>query len=111
MERVFFSSCKPYTQIFIDRNKSIVFNAEGKYFPKDEEELQSLRAYAEATKSSYVIAEGVDPAELMRMYEELEAKQIREAEARRKAEQEAEEKRKQDHEFYSLLRMSEKAYR
>lgn len=111
MERVFFSSCKPYTQIFIDRNKSIVFNAEGKYFPKDEEELQSLRMYERLNKGSYVIAEGVDPAELMRMYEELEIKRIREAEDKHKADLEAEERRKEDHNFYSLLRMSDKAYR
>ena len=111
MEKVIFSSCKPYLQIFPDRNMSITFSKDCTYTPKDEEELESLRLYERHTKSSYIIAEGMDPAELRRKYEELEEKQIIEAEEKHKADLEAEEKRKQDHEFYSLLRMSDRAYR
>ncbi len=108
-----FCSCKPFLQICLDKDRGtfITFGADSTYSPKNEEELQLLREYAERTKISYLIAEGSDPTELRRKYKELEAKRICEAEERAKARLEAEKKRKEDHEFYSLLRMSDEVYR
>lgn len=108
-----FCSCKPFLQICLDKDKGtfITFGADSTYSSKNEEELQLLREYAERTKISHLIAEGSDPTELGRKYKELEAERIREAEERAEARLEAEKKRKEDHEFYSLLRMSDKAYR
>lgn len=78
---------------------------------KNEAELQLLREYAEHTKASCLITEGADNTELKRRYEALEAEEIQKAENREKTRQEAEKKRKEDHEFYSLLRMSDTVYR
>lgn len=115
MDKVVFSSCKPYLQICLSRNEDIsnfiTFDSDGAYSPKDEAELQSLRTYAERTKISYLIAEGADPEELRRKYEELEDTLIQEAEDRATAMLEEEKRCKEDHEFYSLLRFSDKAYR
>ena len=113
MDSVVFSSCKPYLQICLDKGRGsfITFGADSTYSPKNEEELQLLRDYAERTKISYLIAEGADPTELRRKYEELRAKEIQEAEERAEARLEAEKRRKEEHDFYSLLRMSDKAYR
>ena len=110
---VVFSSCKPYLHICLDKDRGrfITFGADCTYSPTSEEELQLLREYLDHTKSSYLIAEGSDPTELRRKYEELRAKEIQEAEERADAKLEAEKKRKEEHDFYSLLRMSDKAYR
>ena len=112
-DRVVFSSCNPFLQICLskDRGVFITFGADCTYSPKNGEELQLLREYSEHTKSSYLIAEGSDPTELRRKYTDLVYKEIREAEERAEAKLEAEKKRKEDHDFYSLLRMSDKAYR
>lgn len=52
-----------------------------------------------------------EATELGRKYKELEAERIREAEERAEARLEAEKKRKEDHDFYSLLRMSDRVCR
>lgn len=109
MDKVIFSSYKPYLQICLN-GAFITFSDKGNYSPTSEE-LQSLREYAERTKGSYIISEGADPEELRRKNEELEDTLIQEAEARADARQKAEKKSKDDHEFYSTLRMSDKAYR
>ncbi len=104
MEKVTFSSCKPYLQICVD-GSFIIFSGDSTYTSRNEAEIKSLREYAERYKSSYIIAEDTEPAELRKKYEELEAIRIQEAEARQEAKLEAEKKRKADHELYSLLRM------
>ncbi len=108
-----FCSCKPFLQICLDKNKGtfITFGADSTYSPKNEEELQLLREYAERTKLSHLITEGSDPTELRRKHKRKWDKRIRKANKRAEARLEAEKKRKEDHEFYSLLRMSDKAYR
>lgn len=108
-----FCSCKPFLQICLDkdRDRFITFGADSTYSPKNEEELQLLREYAERTKISHLIAEGSDPTELRRKHSERMAEESRKAEERAEARLEAEKQRKEDHEFYSLLRMSDKAYR
>jgi len=113
MSKAVFCSCKPFLQICLDKDRGtfIIFGADSTYTPKNEAELEALREYAERTKISYLIAEGSDPTELRRKYEELMAKECRKAEERAEARLEAEKQRKEDHEFYSLLRMSDKAYR
>lgn len=113
MSKVIFSSCKPYLQIYLSRDKGIcvTFDANCIYIPKNKAELQLLREYAERTKASCLITEGADNTELKRRYEALEAEEIQKAENREKTRQEAEKKRKEDHEFYSLLRMSDTVYR
>lgn len=113
MSKAVFCSCKPFLQICLSKEQGtfITFGADSTYTPKDEAELEALREYAELTKISYLIAEGSDPTELRRKCEELMAEECRKAEERAEARLEAEKKRKEDHEFYSLLRMSDKAYR
>lgn len=108
-----FCSCKPFLQICLDKDRGslITFGADSTYSPKNEAELEALREYAERTESSYLIAEGSDPTELRRKHKRKWDKRIRKAEKRAEARLEAEKKRKEDHEFYSLLRMSDKAYR
>lgn len=101
----------PYLTTLAGLNRLIQLSAEGTYSPKNEEELQILRAYAEDTKGSYNISESMDPAELKRKHEELEDKLIAEAEEREKNRIEAEKKEKAEHEFYSALRFSDKVYR
>lgn len=108
-----FCSCKPFLQICLDKDRGIfiTFGADSTYSPKNEAELEALREYAERTKSSYLIAEGMDPTELKRKHKRKWDKKIRKAKKTAKARLEAEKQRKEDHEFYSLLRMSDKAYR
>jgi len=108
-----FCSCKPFLQICLDKDRGsfITFGADSTYSPKNEEELQLLREYAEHTKISYLIAEGSDPTELRRKHSERMAEESRKAEERAEARLEAEKKRKEDHEFYSLLRMSDRVCR
>lgn len=113
MDKVVFCSCKPFLQICLSKEQGtfITFGADSTYSPKNKAELEALREYAERTKISYLIAEGSDPTELGRKYKELEAERIREAEERAEARLEAEKKRKEDHDFYSLLRMSDRVCR
>lgn len=113
MDKVIFYSYKPYLQICLHRKRGIfiTFSAEGTYSPKNEEELQILRAYAEDTKGSYNISESLDPEELRRKHEEWEDSLITEAEEREKNRIEAEKKEKAEHEFYSALRFSDTVYR
>lgn len=108
-----FCGCKPFLQICLSKEQGtfITFGADSTYSPKNEEELQLLREYAERTKISYLIAEGSDPTELRRKHSERMAEESRKAEERAEARLEAEKKRKEDHDFYSLLRMADKAYR
>ncbi len=91
-----FCSCKPFLQICLDKDRGsfITFGADSTYSPKNEEELQLLREYAERTKISYLIAEGSDPTELRRKHKRKWDKRIRKAEKRAKARLEAEKKRK-----------------
>lgn len=113
MSKAVFCSCKPFLQICLSKEQGtfITFGADSTYSPKNEAELEALREYAERTRLSHLIAEGSDPTELGRKYKELEAERIREAEERAEARLEAEKKRKEDHDFYSLLRMSDRVCR
>ena len=111
MQRVTFISSQPYLTLSFRELSITVQFIEHYYSTEDPKQVQLLREYAERTKRSYSIAEGSDPTELRREYEELEAEQIREVEDKVKAKLEAERARKEEHDFYSLLRMSDKAYR
>ncbi len=113
MSKAVFCSCKPFLQICLSKEQGtfITFGADSTYSPKNEEELEALREYAERTKLSYLIAEGSDPTELKRKHKRKWDKRIRKVNKRAKARLEAEKKRKEDHEFYSLLRMSDKVCR
>ncbi|MFI3225778.1 MAG: hypothetical protein R3Y09_00095 [Clostridia bacterium] len=117
-KKIIFNSCKPYLHICLMKDNEnpensvfVTFDADSTYTPKNEVELYLLRAYAKRTESSYLIAEELDPAELKQRYEQFEAKQIEQAEAKEKSTLEARKRREDDREFYSLLRMSDKAYR
>ena len=109
MKKATFYSYKPFLQICLSRKKGlfVTFSADCTYSPTDEEQLGLLRKYAEATKSSYIISEGMDPEELGRKNRELEDKLIQEAEARVAARAEAEANERAEHSFYSALRMSD----
>jgi hypothetical protein len=112
MDRIKFHSYKPYLQISLSREKElfVTFGADCSYTPKNEEELQLLREYAWARVNSYCISEAMPLEELQREHEALEDRRIQEAEARLAAQEAAEKRRKEEHEFYSVLRMADKAY-
>lgn len=112
MSNPIFYSYKPYLQICLHREKElfVTFGADCSYSPKSEVELQLLREHAKATENSYSISESMPLEELQRKHEALEERQIQEAEARMAAQAEAEKRRKEEHDFYSALRMADKAY-
>lgn len=114
MEKTLFYSYKPYLQLSLDREHIIVFDKECTYTAKTQTEAERLRRYAEDTKNSYNIIEAggeLGREDLIRLHEECVNKLIAEAEARENARAEAEKKEKELHDFYTLLRMSDRVCR
>lgn len=112
MGTTIFYSYKPYLQIaFKEHGLFIVFSADCSYIPQNELELKLLREYAEATKSSHIISGSMPPDELQSRHEAFEDRLVQEAEARLEAQTAAEKERKEKHDFYSILRMSDKVGR
>lgn len=112
MSNIQFHSYKPFLQLsFKDAGLCITFNADCTYTPQNKRELRLLREYTETTKKSCTISESIPLAELQSRHKAFEDLLIQEAEARATAKKAAEEKRKEDHDFYSTLRMADKAYR
>lgn len=116
MEKVIFYSYKPYLFVGLhkERGLSISFTGDCTYTATNPIELQLLRAYAENTKGSYLIVEAggeLELTDLIRLHNQCEEKVIQDAEQRQAEKLEIEEKRKMDHEFYSILRGSDKACR
>ena len=111
MQRVTFISAQPYLSLSFKELSITVQFVNHYYSTEDPKQVQILREYA---CINYVtVAEDGEKGleELIELYNEAEEKIIREAEERAEARLEAEKQRKEDHEFYSLLRMSDKAYR
>lgn len=109
-----FYSYKPYLQIALSREHIVVFNKDCAYTAQTPEEEKLLREYAENTKNSYNIIEAggeLGREDLIRLHEECVNKLIAEAEARENARAEAEKKEKELHDFYTLLRMSDRVCR
>ena len=107
-----FHSYEPYLQIaFKDAELFVVFNADGIYIPQNELELQLLGEYAEATQGSYIISESMPLEKLQSLHEAFEDRLIQEAEVRLRAQAAAEKERKDQHDFYSILRMSDEVGR
>lgn len=112
MRKPVFFSYTPYLQIaFKDAEIFVTFGADCTYTPQNELELQLLREYAEATQGSYIISESKPIDELQSLHVAFEDRLIQEAEARLGAQAAAEKERKEQHDFYSILRMSDKVGR
>lgn len=116
MQKVTFYSYKPYLSLCIHRERGLFveFNQDCEYTSSNPVEIQLLREYAEKTSNSYNITEAggeLGKEDLSRLYYEAEDKAIAEAEAREKARAEAKRKKAEEHDFYSMLRGSDKVYR
>lgn len=112
MKKPVFFSYTPYLQLsFKDAELFVIFGADCTYTPQNELELQLLREYAEATHGSYIISESMPLEELQSLHEAFEDRLIQEAEARLEAQAAAEKERKEQHDFYSILRMSDEVGR
>lgn len=112
MKKPVFFSYTPYLQIaFKDAEIFVTFGADCTYTPQNELELQLLSEYAEATQGSYIISESKPTDELQSLHAAFEDRLIQEAEARLGAQAAAEKERKEQHDFYSILRMSDEVGR
>lgn len=116
MKNITFYSCKPYLYIALhkERGMSVTFSKDCMYTATNPIELQLLREYAENTRAFYLIAEAggeLEHEDLIRLHNQCEEKIVQEAEQRQAEREQAELKRKEEHDFYSMLRGSDKAYR
>lgn len=112
MEEVTFISAIPYLTLSLRGvlSKAVQF-VEHKYITSDPQELTALREYADTHKLFVAVqGEGVDLDELIRRYAEAEEQMILKAKEREKARAERERQKKEEHDFYSVLRMSDHAY-
>lgn len=116
MQKVSFFSYTPYLLIALrrDREMIVTFNKDCSYTTSNPIEIELLRELAKKTSRSYLIAEvggDLEQEELSRLHQKMEDNLVAEAAAMEKAKAEAEKKKAAEHELYSALRFSDKAYR
>lgn len=116
MEKITFYSYIPYLYVNLhkERGISVTFDKNGCYSTSNRIEIQLLREYIEKTASSYSVIEAGGELEqdaLIQSHNKWEDNLIAEAESKKAEREQAEIKHKKDHGFYSMLRMTDTAYR
>lgn len=116
MQVVTFYSYKPFLSLGIHKKRGlfITFNEVCEYTATNPIEIGLLRQYAKDTEHFYNVLEagkGIELKELKQLHKVAEEKLVKDMKARHKAKLEVYRKQKEEHEFYSALRFSDKAFR
>lgn len=113
MNKVAFISAQPFLTLSLrgELPEAIQF-IQHRYHTDNPQEIAALMKYADEHETIIAVeAQGVELSELIRLHKAQEQRIILEAEAREKEREEQKKQKKEEHDFYSILRGADHAFR